>query len=578
MKEKIVKISKISNLVLSWFNFFMFFAMRCCWSGISKTLGYNGSSEKWFLYWLPVMVWGVLMVIFIANLLLYLLLKKGKVWSYILNGVNILFLIVILVIIKLGAIDYMEFVWPEFFTYLGLTAAVLAGIFIFFIYPKTTLAEKKWFKYSLLGVSLVVICINIFNVSFNSISTEPVVYIVGEEYQILFSSRVESRAWVTIVEDGEEVRYFDNYNGSNRSNEKIHKVCIPMEKLDQAKAYEIHVQKVNYRGPFGGFMGRDISASYNFIPVDTSDGFQYYNLSDIHMNTEASIKAQSYYDYDLLVLAGDLVSMMDTYDDANYVNEIAHRMTKGTKPVVYARGNHEIKGKIANELHKFVGADGEKFYYTFKVADVYGVVLDMGEDHDDDFWEFYDTAQYTKFREEQFKMLEAEIASGDYANYKYQLVVCHIPPVFVNYRKDHVYEKKEFTRLLNQMGIDMCISGHQHDLYVFEPGHIPAGDKLRFHTAYDPDDTYSGYLTDHNFVNILVSKRGHTQTEEVSSTYTKSHIGAFINVDFTKNEQTITYNTSDNDLVYIVNPFISIKDEKRLTEKEYGEKIVFKLN
>jgi hypothetical protein len=113
-------------------------------------------------------------------------------------------------------------------------------------------------------------------------------------------------------------------------------------------------------------------------------------------------------------------------------------MTKGGKPVVYARGNHEIKGEYATKFHRFVGALGDKFYYSFRVADVYGLVLDIGEDHDDDFWEFYDTSYYKEYREEQFVMLEEEIASGDYQNYKYQLVVCHIPPVFVNSRKDHV--------------------------------------------------------------------------------------------------------------------------------------------
>ena len=42
------------------------------------------------------------------------------------------------------------------------------------------------------------------------------------------------------VQIGEE-RYFDNYNGSNRSYTRIHKVSIPVEVLDSAKEYEIHI-------------------------------------------------------------------------------------------------------------------------------------------------------------------------------------------------------------------------------------------------------------------------------------------------------------------------------------------------
>jgi hypothetical protein len=49
----------------------------------------------------------------------------------------------------------------------------------------------------------------------------------------------------------------------------------------------------------------------------------------------------------------------------------------------------------------------------------------------------------------------------------------------------------------------------------------------------------------------------------------KEQIGVLIRVDFTKNNQTITYNTSNGELVNVVNPF-AIKD--------YGNTIVFPLN
>ena len=60
------------------------------------------------------------------------------------------------------------------------------------------------------------------NFSFNSLTTGPVVYAVEDEYQIVFASRTEARAWVVI----DDVRYFDNYNGSNRTYTKIHKVSV----------------------------------------------------------------------------------------------------------------------------------------------------------------------------------------------------------------------------------------------------------------------------------------------------------------------------------------------------------------
>lgn len=565
MKQKLIITSKISNLILAWFNFFMFFSMRCCWSGISKTLGYEKSNSS-LIYWLPIIVWVILMLTFIINILLYKLMKKeSKVWSFICNVINFIFLIANLVIIKLGAIDYLDYIWPSFFTYLSLTLVVLITIFMLFIYPKTFLKDNKIFKYSTLTFTILFIGLNIFNVSVNRLTTGAVVYAVKDEYQIVFSSSVESRAWITI--DGK--RYFDNYNGSNRTNERIHKVTIPMEVLNQAKEYEIHVQKMTYRGPFGGYKGRDISEKYSFNPVDSSDGLNYYSLSDIHMATKASYDAQKHYDYELLVLAGDIVSMMDTYQDANLVNEIANEMTKGEIPVVYARGNHELKGKYAEEFHKFVGTDNENFYYTFQLDEIYGIVLDIGEDHDDDWWEYYDTAYYEEYRNKQCEMLEEEIKTGEYKKYAYQLVVCHIPPVFVNSRKNHVDCKTKFTELLNKLEIDMCISGHQHDLMIFEPGLVKPNETLKYNPDFSSKKTYKGYLTDFNFNCILVSKRGKTQTDSSSLTNMKEQIGVLIKVDFNKNNQTITYNTSSGELVNIVNPF---------AEKDYGKTIIFPLN
>ena len=565
MKKYLLNGSKISNLILSWFNFFLFFSMRCCWSGISKTLGYEKNYDQ-LIYWLPVIVFGLFFFVFIVNILLYFLLKKErKIWSFICNFFNIVFLVVNFVIIKLGAIDYLDYVWPEFFKYLGLSVLVLIGGFFIFIYPKTCLHEKKLFKGLSFGIIVVLLACYLVNFSFNSLTTGPVVYAVEDEYQIVFASRTEARAWVVI----DDVRYFDNYNGSNRTYTKIHKVSIPMEKLNQAKEYEVHVQKVNYRGPFGGYMGRDIYSKYSFTPVDSSDGLDYYAISDIHMAMDASVKAANHYNYEFVVLAGDIVSVVDSFADANYVNEVLHKMTKGSVACIYARGNHEVKGKYAEELHKFVGAKGEDFYYNFYLDGIYGVVLDIGEDHDDDWWEYYDTAFYKEFHQEQFEFLEEEIKKEEFKNYKYQLAVCHIPPVFVNSRKNHEETKAKFTSLLNQLNIDMCISGHQHDLLIFEPGKVTPNEVLTYNPLFSSKKTYKGYLTDFNFPCLTVSKRGKTQTDSASLTNMNEQIGVHIVVDFNEGNQCITFNTSNGDLVNVVNPYANI---------DYNNKIIFNLN
>ena len=63
MKKYLNYLSKGFNLVLSFFNLILFFSIRMCWSGISKTLGYEDSNSA-FILWLPVIIWFILIIIF----------------------------------------------------------------------------------------------------------------------------------------------------------------------------------------------------------------------------------------------------------------------------------------------------------------------------------------------------------------------------------------------------------------------------------------------------------------------------------------------------------------------------------
>ena len=559
MKKYLNYLSKGFNLVLSFFNLILFFSIRMCWSGISKTLGYEDSNSA-FILWLPVIIWFILIIIFGLNIFFFLKKRNKNLWSYIMNGVNTLFLIVNIVIVILGAIDYMFFAWPYVFKYIGMALLGLIVIFFIFIYPKTILKDNNLFKYSCIGLVSLISAGVVCNVTFNSIKYKPAVYIVENEYQIVFGSNVEALAWVEV----DNKRYYEDYAGYYNSTKKMHKVIVPMDVLDNAKEYTIGTQKLTYRGPFGGFKGREIEETYSFRPVDTSDGLNYYSISDVHMGLECSKEASDYNkDKELLILAGDTISMIDTYRDAAYTNKVAYELTKGEIPVIYARGNHELKGKYMEEFHDYVGAKGEDFFYKFSFGNVYGLVLDIGEDHDDNYWEYYDTCDFNEYRNRQLELIRSELESKEYLNYEYRLVVCHIPLPFVNTRHNHFDFKKDVTTLLNQMDIDMVISGHQHDLLVFEPGLITPFTDLTYNKDFvKSGKTTKAYLTDFNFPSFTVSKRGYTQTDDSSLTL-NSQIGLTIKVDFNNKTQTCIFNNSKGEKVNIVNPYFDVdyKDE-----------------
>lgn len=563
-KTIIFKVIKYVGTVLAVFNALMFFAMRPCWSGISSTLGYNGSAAKAFLYYLPVVLCIVYCLVALSDLIIKVIFDKN--WVHIMFlSISIIFFGALMYIISEGAKDYMRFVWPKFFVGLAFVLVILLIYCVIFIYPKTFLKDNKIFKFSLLGLSGLLSIGLLTHFSINRITYKPVVYAVEHNYQIVFSTNSESRSWVQVGEK----EYYDTYAGTSKKFTKVHKIEIPMADLDAAKEYTIHAKKAIYAGPFGGFFGRDISQKVSFKPVDSSDGIQYFAFSDIHMNdwqTEKTAKAVE--NYDFLVLAGDAISDVETFDDANFINKVANKITGGSMPVVYARGNHDVKGRYAEETHKFTGAKGEKFYYNFYFNDVYGVVLDLGEDHDDDWWEYYDTAHYDAYRQEQVVFLQNEIAKHEYDDYKYHLAACHIPITFVNKRKNHVEIKAQLTELLNQMDIDMLLCGHQHDIMIFEPGLVTPNQPLKYNSEYIKDKTYNGYLTDFNFPSFMVSKPGFTFSDEPGLSSTKSQIGLFVDVNLSENKEICSYINSKGEKVDVMNMW---------AEKHYGTEITIDL-
>lgn len=558
--KKIVNIgTKLIVTLLALLNTLVMFGMRIIWTGISKVLGYE-KNYSGFIYNLPMYLCILFFVVFLLSVWNLLGKKEKHPVTWVLLVLDIVFTIAIAAIIKGGAMDYLNFIWRDVFKTFGVVLLVTALVCLFKWYPGSKLSKNKAF----IGAAIVVICavalLFVLKLGINKLTYEPVVYAVEDEYQIVFSS--SQNALGTVIIDGKE--YYDTFAGSERSFTKVHKVSVPMKELDSAKAYTISIQRLHYRGPFGNINGKEQKYTYLFTPADTSDGINYFCLSDVHEHYDQAVKTASYdKDMDFLIICGDTVSCVPDPIDANGVNKLAFEITQGRKPVVYARGNHEVKGRAAELLHEYVGSENGKFYYSFVLGDIFGVVLDLGEDHDDDWWEYSGTAHFKDYIEEQIQWLDSLIKEKSYGEYKYHLAVCHIPPVFVNSRHNHTWAKKELTDRLNRMDIDMLITGHQHDIYVFEPGLIEPETTLTYNTKFK-NGTYKGYLTDFNFPVLMSSKTGLTQTDGSDLFGAKSLIGLKINVEKDFKKQHCVYINSDGNALSVVNQF---------AEKEYGEEI-----
>ncbi len=536
-------------------------ALRVNHSGISKFLGAD-DNQSFLIMNLPVMV---CVVAWIGFLFAVVGIIAGRRWPSVVGLViGLIMLIGGVVVVYFGAWDYLTFILPHFWKSLAVAAAltVLALLLFFPITGKGPAATVV--KWVILALALAVTVKLGYQLRPCSLTYGAVVYAVEDDYQIVFSTSDSAMAWVTI--GGEE--YYDLYAGSSRSVDKVHKVTVPQSVLDAAGGYTIHARQMIYRGPFGGYMGKELTRDYSFRPVDPSDGLNYAALSDVHGAVDAAARAASDDSLDFLVLLGDIVSMVETEKDAQLANQLAHSVTGGQIPVIYARGNHEIKGEYSEVLYKYVGSLNQSFAYTVTLGDddVFAVVLDMGEDHEDDWWEYYGTAQFDRYRAEQSEMLRQVLADGEYENYNYRMALCHIPVVYVEKSGKFGAFREEWTGLLNQLGTDISLGGHKHKLWQFLPGTLTPGEPLVYSEAYygKAGKAEGGTVYEFTFPAYLVGQRSMDQTGGTQKWGLSDYLCLHTEVDLAKGVQTSRYVNSDGHTVDIDYPFVT--DNKMLSE------------
>lgn len=302
----------------------------------------------------------------------------------------------------------------------------------------------------------------------------PTVFVVEDEYQIIYHTNLEGLAWVEI--DG--VKYYDEYAGIIKSETPHHNIAVPMEVLDKAKSYTINFAPVYQRKPYSPTAGRTVSETYNFRPVDTSDGVQIYTIADPHSVTDLCSNAAKYYGdkLDLLVLCGDILSESTSLQKMYDIAIIAKNVTNGEIPVVYARGNHEIRGEASEFIDDYIGTANGNPYFTFRLGNIWGVVLDCGEDKADSHVEYGGMIAFDNFRNQQTEFLKEIVANAD-SEYnaegvEYRIAVCHVPfPIKEDYPPSpDIF--REWTALCSQMDLDIMITGHHHSIAIKEPGLI----------------------------------------------------------------------------------------------------------
>lgn len=242
------------------------------------------------------------------------------------------------------------------------------------------------------------------------LKTSPAVFAVENTYQIMALVNAECLFWVRVG----DICYYDEQNGVMRSSGDVHSVAVPMRALDEAKGYTVCVRPIVERKPYFTQTEDVREYTFSFAPV-SADNIRVYHIADAHGRIDEPIAAaRTFGEIDLLILNGDLVSFNDSPEACHHTFLIADALTHGNIPIVYTRGNHDLRGYYAEHRTAYTPFESGKPYYTVRLGHLWCVVLDCAEDKPDDHAEYGGTVCCHAFREAQTAFLEEIIDRREY--------------------------------------------------------------------------------------------------------------------------------------------------------------------
>ena len=308
--------------------------------------------------------------------------------------------------------------------------------------------------------------------SFAPFEIRPAVCAAGENYIICVPTPVPVLMSVFV---GEE-EFTNDASGVKISSCDVQKFVVPISLLDREKQYTV-VYEIIYREAYCSGKEKPVTGVFQFFPLQKQNDIRIYHLSDVHGKKNAAIAAAAYFGEapDLLILNGDISSSSQTVKETLLPLQIAYAVTKGQKPCVITRGNHDLRGKLAERIGDFYPLDQGRFYYTVRLGPVWMLVLDCGEDKNDDHREYAGTTAFHKYRQKETAFIRSLIdhntANALSDDIKYKIIVSHIPFMHTDYdpvKGIHEFDIEqdtygEWVNLINQsIQPNFGLFGHVH--------------------------------------------------------------------------------------------------------------------
>jgi acid phosphatase type 7 len=213
------------------------------------------------------------------------------------------------------------------------------------------------------------------------------------------------------------------------------------------------------------------SGVYSFKTFDAGKPTTSFSvITDTHEDVpriDALMKSIDWNTTDFLVHTGDAFNSVESDDQAftKWLDPVAKGLGH-SKPLVYARGNHDTRGAYARDLFAYVPNEEGRYYYARDNGPVHLVAIDTGEDKGDRTNVYSGLNGFAAYRDREFAWFQEHARSDKrMEDAPFRVVVMHQPGWgWVN------GENAKWTTLANDAKIDLVIAGHNHRFSRIRPG------------------------------------------------------------------------------------------------------------
>lgn len=311
--------------------------------------------------------------------------------------------------------------------------------------------------------------------------------ITDNEAVVVWEADKPSIGWVELAPDDgtsfyacERPKYFDTNIGVKVTS-NLHSVKLTGLRPGTNYRYRVFSKEILYRKSnrvhYGNVASTDVYsvAPLKFTTLDKSKKeTSFVVLNDIHARDSLIGVLLGYNknkDADLIFFNGDMISILNKPEEifTGFMDE-SIRVFASEKSPYFVRGNHETRGEYATGIQNYFNPREPHLYYALRQGPVYFILLDTGEDKPDSDIEYSDIVDYDNYRTEQAEWLKTLKDDPDFQSAKFRVAIAHMPTVKSPdswHGQNDCMDK--FTPVLNDMGIDLMISGHLHRDEFHEP-------------------------------------------------------------------------------------------------------------